>query len=143
MKSEAKEDFLKEVGLGTRKRHSKLSHPTPPCWRELISRVFSQLIRPLPRPRTTLAQLIGAFSLAAYGVKKNVPQPPTVTSTGVSTSASECYYQHLGPQLAHGRGAIMTHGVLGKISTRAWVFSDPQTQLLSKVSGCFCRDELA
>lgn len=42
-----------------------------------------------PEPPSRVSQLIGAFSPAAYGVKKNVSQPPTVTSTGVSTSAGE------------------------------------------------------
>ena len=31
--------------------------------------------------------------LAAYGVKKNMPQSPTVVSTGVSTSAGKCCRQ--------------------------------------------------
>lgn len=33
---------------------------------------------------------LSGSSLAAYGMKKNVPQSPTVVSTGVSTSAGEC-----------------------------------------------------
>lgn len=60
-----------------------------------------------------MAQLIDVFSLAAYGVKKNVSQPPTVTSTGVSTSAGKCCYRFLGPRLAHEkRYPARTHGVL-------------------------------
>lgn len=120
------------MGLRTRKRHRKLSPPPHPHWRELISRASSQLIRLLPGHHPMFAQLIGAFSPTAYGVKKNVPQPPTVTSTGVSTSASECYYQLLGPRLAYSEGCHYDAWCPGKeAGIRGWS------------QGCFYRDEHA